>query len=70
MEHFPDVLRVAATAEGLSPDQRALVEAPELRAFWQRLAEHVPALAARGWSSLDAAAVLVGAVVTTPRAWA
>jgi len=64
MEDFPDVLRAAATAEGLSPDQRALVEAPELRAFWKRLAAHVPALAARGWSSLDAAAALVGAVVT------
>ena len=64
MEHFPDVLRAAATAEGLSPDQRALIEAPELRAFWQRLAAHVPALVARGWSSVDAAAVLVGAVVT------
>jgi hypothetical protein len=64
MEDFPDVLRAAATAEGLSPDQRALIEAPELRAFWKRLAAHVPALAARGWSSLDAAAALVGAVVT------
>jgi len=38
MENFPDVLRAAATAEGLSPDQRALIEAPELRGFWQRLA--------------------------------
>jgi len=63
MEHFPDVLRAAATAEGLSPDQRALIEAPELRAFWQRLAEGVPALVARGWSSVDAAAALVGAVL-------
>jgi hypothetical protein len=64
MEDFPDVLRAAASAEGLTADQRALIEAPELRAFWQRLAAHVPALAARGWSSLNAAAVLVGAVVT------
>jgi hypothetical protein len=63
MEDFPDVLRDAATAEGLTPDQRALIEAPELRAFWKRLAAHVPVLAARGWSNLDAAAVLVGAVV-------
>jgi len=63
MEDFPDVLRAAATAEGLSPDQRALIEAPELATFWQRLAEHVPALAARGWSSVDAAAALVGAVL-------
>ena len=64
MEDFPDVLRAAATAEGLTADQRALIEAPELRAFWQRLAAHVPALAARGWSDFDAAAALVGAVVT------
>jgi hypothetical protein len=64
MEDFPDVLRAAATAEGLSPDQRALIEAPELRAFWKRLADHVPALAARGWSNFDAAAALVGAVLT------
>ena len=63
MENFPDVLRAAATAEGLTPDQRALIEAPELRAFWQRIAEHVSALAARGWSSVDAAAALVGAVL-------
>jgi|YNPBryunderm2012_1023409.scaffolds.fasta_scaffold12610_4 hypothetical protein len=63
MEDFPDVLRDAATAEGLTPDQRALIEAPELRGFWQRLAAHVPVLAARGWSSLTAAAMLVGAVV-------
>ena len=63
MEDFPDVLRAAATAKGLSPDQRALIEAPELATFWQRLAEHVPALAARGWSSVDAAAALVGAVL-------
>jgi len=63
MEDFPDVLRDAATAEGLTPDQRALIEAPELRGFWQRLAAHVPVLAARGWSSLDAAAALVGAVL-------
>ena len=64
MEDFPDVLRDAATAEGLTPDQRALIEAPELRGFWQRLAAHVRALVARGWSSLDAAAALVGAVLT------
>jgi len=64
MEDFPDVLRAAATAEGLSPDQRALIEAPELATFWRRAAQHVPALVARGWSSLDAAATLVGAVVT------
>lgn len=66
MEDFPDVLRDAATAEGLTPDQRALIEAPELATFWKRLAEHVPTLAARGWSSVDAAAALVGAVLTPP----
>jgi hypothetical protein len=64
MEDFPDVLRAAASAEGLTADQRALVEAPELRAFWQHLATHTPALVARGWSSFDAAAALVGAVLT------
>ena len=64
MEDFPDVLRAAATAEGLSPDQRALIKAMELATFWQRLAEGVPALAARGWSDFDAAAALVGAVLT------
>jgi hypothetical protein len=64
MEDFPDVLRAAASAEGLTADQRALIEAPELRAFWKRLAAHVPALAARGWSSVNAAAALVGAVLT------
>ena len=64
MEDFPDVLRAAATAEGLTPDQRALIAAPELAAFWLRLAAHVPALVARGWSNFDAAAALVGAVLT------
>jgi len=63
MEDFPDVLRDAATAEGLTPDQRALIEAPELATFWKRLAAHVPVLAARGWSNFNAAAALVGAVV-------
>jgi hypothetical protein len=59
MEDFPDVLRAAASAEGLTADQRALVEAPELRAFWQHLATHT----SRRWSRA------AGRVSTLPPRW-
>jgi len=64
MEDFPPVLRWAADEVRGHPGARALLEAPELRVFWTRIADHVPVLVAEGWSRDIAAAKLVGDVVT------
>lgn len=46
------------------PDLSALVEAPALTGFWNRLSLHLREMEAKGWRAPDAAPLLVGAVLT------
>jgi hypothetical protein len=60
---FPDVLRPAVPSP-LSPIAAALLAAPSLAPFWEALAAHVLELRRKEWNHLDAAAVLLGCVLT------
>lgn len=60
---FPDVLRPAVPADTTATDA-ALFAAPNLAQFWQALAAHVLTLERKGWTPLNAAAMLLGAVLT------
>jgi hypothetical protein len=61
---FPDVFRPAVPKPPRSPTEAALIAAPPLAPFWDALAEHVLKLQREGWNPLDAAAVLLGCVLT------
>jgi hypothetical protein len=60
---FPDVLLTAVPGD-LDGAQEAVIAAPELAPFWQSLASHVVPMGEKGWKPMDAAAALVGAVLT------
>jgi hypothetical protein len=60
---FPDVLRPAVPSP-LSPIAAALLAAPSLAPFWEALAAHVLELRQKELDHLDAAAVLLGCVLT------
>jgi hypothetical protein len=60
---FPDVLLTAVPGD-LDGAQEAVIAAPELTQFWQSVGAHVLTMGAKGWKPMDAACVLVGAVLT------
>jgi hypothetical protein len=69
MEDFPDALRGVVVGAPLSSLERGLIEKKELRAFWHRVAAHVPAVVERRQANTacDAACILLGAVLTPLR---